>query len=95
MDNVLGAVYIKDLIGVSPDNEGALLTTAQPVQLVPETTRISNGLLASRCTSRWGNEMVMPAFFNRFLFTLISAFMSRTGRFIPFSIYNSARGVNG
>ena len=46
--NVLGVVHINDLIGVSPDNEGALGSMAQPAQFVPETTRISNGLLASR-----------------------------------------------
>jgi len=56
LDNVRGGVHIRKIIGVSPDNERALLATAQPVQLVPETTRISNGLPASRCTSRWGNE---------------------------------------
>jgi CBS domain containing-hemolysin-like protein len=41
LDNVLGVVHIKDLIGVSPDKVGALSSIARPAQFVPETMRIS------------------------------------------------------
>jgi len=41
LDNVLGVVHIKDLIGVSPDMEDALRSMARPAQFVPETMRIS------------------------------------------------------
>ena len=41
LDNVLGVVHIKDLIGVPPDKENALRSIARPVQFVPETMRIS------------------------------------------------------
>ena len=41
LDNVLGVVHIKDLIGVSPDKEDALRSIARPAQFVPETMRIS------------------------------------------------------
>jgi CBS domain containing-hemolysin-like protein len=42
LDNVLGVVHIKDLIGLSPDQEGALRSIARPAQFVPETMRISH-----------------------------------------------------
>ncbi len=41
LDNGLGVVHIKDLIGLSPDEEGALRSIARPAQFVPETMRIS------------------------------------------------------
>ncbi|MGD1973993.1 MAG: hemolysin family protein [Desulfobacterales bacterium] len=41
LDNVLGVVHIKDLIGVSPDKESVLRSIARPAQFVPETLRIS------------------------------------------------------
>jgi len=41
LDDVLGVVHIKDLIGLSPDKEGALRSIARPAQFVPETMRIS------------------------------------------------------
>jgi CBS domain containing-hemolysin-like protein len=41
LDNVLGVVHIKDLIGVPPEKDGALRAIARPAQFVPETMRIS------------------------------------------------------
>ena len=41
LDNVLGVVHIKDLIGIPPDKDGALRTIARPAQFAPETMRIS------------------------------------------------------
>jgi CBS domain containing-hemolysin-like protein len=41
LDHVLGVAHIKDLIGVSPDKEGALRSIVRPAQFVPETMRIS------------------------------------------------------
>ncbi|MGB3211098.1 MAG: hemolysin family protein [Desulforhopalus sp.] len=41
LDNVLGVVHIKDLVGVSSDMEGDLRSIARPAQFVPETKRIS------------------------------------------------------
>ncbi len=43
LDNVLGVVHIKDLVGVSPETQdtGILRSIMRPAQFVPETMRIS------------------------------------------------------
>jgi CBS domain containing-hemolysin-like protein len=41
LDNVLGVVHIKDLIGLSSDEERDLRSVARPAQFVPETMRVS------------------------------------------------------